>query len=164
MCAGLHNLDAKLGHAWLFVVGLGRKYDPSHGICSGQQCLRTKAGLRGSHRQCMSLQIRLQPENRNQQPPVEKVASVVHKRWQKWAGDKTELDGRPCGTGLMTPDAPWRALSRVSSYGDGCGFHSSSGLTMWSWNVVPVSPGFLLQTRNLFNMRDLFDVALFPFK
>lgn len=48
-CTGLHNLDATLGRAGLFVA-LGRKHDPSHGICSGQQCLQTKGGLDGSHR------------------------------------------------------------------------------------------------------------------
>lgn len=38
---------------------------PSHGICILQQCLRTKGGLDGSHKHCISLQIRLKLENRN---------------------------------------------------------------------------------------------------
>lgn len=62
-CAGLHNLDAMLGPTRLF-VGLGRKHDPSHGICSGQQCFRTKGGLDRSRTHCMSLQIRQKPENK----------------------------------------------------------------------------------------------------
>lgn len=63
----------------------GRKHDPSHGICSGQQCLRTKGGLDGSHRRCLSYQIGLKLKNRNDSKIDDRKDDTCRNRERKQA-------------------------------------------------------------------------------